>query len=368
MQSFYVPLLVFPLFFLLLTACSDAENTVQSVRPVIVVQPTQTSVRMSAYSGEVRASQESPLAFRVAGRVSQRLVGSGEQVQAGQPLAELETHDFLLQKDAREAQLAAARASFRQVHSERERYLQLLQQKLISPAQFETIDNQYKTANAHFKQAQADFELARNQLKYAVLRAPVAGVITEQQVEVGQVVAAGQALFRLAADGEREVLFALPEQRIKNIRLGQEAKVELWSQPGMPFSGRVREISATADSLSRTYAVRVALDNTTSAPPLGQSVQVWLQSDKNRPSALSLPLSALSAESGSPYVWLLDREQSQVKRRAVHAGSYNELEVTILEGVQADDWVVASGVQMLREGQPVRALNRSGRELSEIRP
>jgi len=366
MRSFYVPLLVFPLFFLFLTACGDKENAPPTLRSVMVAQPATSSVRMSAYAGEVRARQESPLAFRVGGRVSKRLVGSGDQVQAGQPLAELESHDFLLQRDARQAQLAAARANFRQQRTERERYLRLLQQKLISPAQFETADNQYKSAEARFKQAQADLELSRNQLEYAVLRAPVDGVITAQQVEVGQVVSAGQPLFRLAADGEREVLFALPEQRIKDVRIGQPAMVELWSQPGMPFGGRIRELSATADPLSRTYAVRVALDAVAPAPPLGQSVQVWLEVDENRLPSLSVPLPAVFAENSSPYVWVFNRKQSRVKRRAVLIDRYDESQAAILEGLQADDWVVTSGVQMLVEDQQVRALDRSGRELDGV--
>jgi len=361
MRLLYVPLLV---FLLLLAACEGDPDTPPTARPVMVVQPMQAAVRMSAYAGEVRARQESPLAFRVGGKVIKRLVDSGDQVKAGQPLAELETHDFLLQQDAREAQLAAASASFKQVRTERERYLRLLQQKLISPSQFETADNQYKSAEARFKQAQADLELSRNQLEYAVLRAPVDGVITAQQVEVGQVVSPGQPLFRLAADGEREVLFALPEQRIKDVRIGQPAMVELWSQPGMPFGGRIRELSATADPLSRTYAVRMALDAIAPAPPLGQSVQVWLEANEGQLPSLSVPLSAVSADSGSPYVWVLDRKQSKVRRRAVNIGSYDEREVTITEGLQADEWVVTNGVQMLIDGQPVRALDRSGRELS----
>jgi len=368
MRWSYPPSLVFLCFFFILLSGCELEDTppTASVRSVMVVQPKQATVRMSAYAGEVRARQESPLAFRVGGKVSKRLVESGDKVKVGQPLAKLEIHDFLLQQDARNAALAAAEASFKQVHTERERYLRLLQQKLVSPSQFETADNQYKSAEARFKQAQADLELARNQLQYAVLKAPVAGVITAQQVEVGQVVSAGQPLFRLAADGEREVLFSLPEQRIKDVSIGQSALVELWSQPGMPLSGRIRELSATADSLSRTYAVRIALDATAFAPPLGQSVQVWLEADEGLPANLSVPLTAVSADNGSSYVWILDRKQARVKRRAVRIGTYNEAEVTIVEGLQADDWIVSSGVQMLIDGQPVRALERSGRELNKL--
>jgi len=110
--------------------------------------------------------------------------------------------------------------------------------------------------------------------------------------------------------------------------------------------------------------VRIALDAISPAPPLGQSVQVWLEVNEGQLPSLSVPLSAVSADSGSPYVWVLDRKQSRVKRRAVSIGSYDEREVTITEGLQADEWVVTNGVQMLIDGQPVRALDRSGRELS----
>jgi membrane fusion protein, multidrug efflux system len=118
--------------------------------------------------------------------------------------------------------------------------------------------------------------VASNQASYAVLRAPQDGVIAQRQVEVGQVVSAGQTVFTLAADGEREVLISLPEQAFGRFKIGLPVPVELWSQPGQRFSGRIRELSPSADPKSRTFAARIAFTAGKVPAELGQSARVFI--------------------------------------------------------------------------------------------
>jgi multidrug efflux system membrane fusion protein len=92
---------------------------------------------------------------------------------------------------------------------------------------------------------------------------------------------------------------------------------------------------------------------------LGQSARVFIAHNGEVP--LSVPLSALTAEKGQPYVWVVDPTDSTLKRRHVRVGAYAENSVPVLEGLQAQDWVVAAGVQVLREGQRVRPVDRANR-------
>jgi multidrug efflux system membrane fusion protein len=325
----------------------------------MVVQPQPATDMMDAYAGEVRARLEPELAFRIGGKVAKRLVEVGNHVRKDQPLAELDPQDVRLQLEAIRAQVAAAEANLQLVKAERDRYKTLLGRNLVSRSQYDNAENTYRAGSARLKQVKAEFNVANNQAGYAVLRASEDGVVARRMVEVGQVVAAGQTVFTLAADGEREVLISLPEQAFERFKVGQDVAVELWSQPDQRFSGRIREMSPSADPQSRTFAARVAFTEGKVPAELGQSARVFIAHNGEVP--LAVPLSALTAEKGQPYVWVVDPKTSTLKRTNVQIGPYGEKTVPVLEGLQASDWVVAAGVQVLREGQQVRPVNRDNR-------
>ncbi|MNN19174.1 Multidrug resistance protein MdtA precursor [compost metagenome] len=191
-----------------------------------------------------------------------------------------------------------------------------------------------------------------------MLRAPQDGVVAKRLVEVGQVVAAGQTVFTLATDGEREVLISLPEQNFGRFKVGEPVSVELWTQPDQRLAGRIRELSPSADPKSRTFAARIAFKTGTVPVELGQSARVFVQAADVVP--LSVPLSALTAENGVTYVWVVSANNT-LKKAPVRVGAFGEKTVPVLEGLNASDWVVAAGVHVLLEGQQVRPVDRSNR-------
>ncbi|MDD1014516.1 efflux RND transporter periplasmic adaptor subunit [Pseudomonas rubra] len=343
---------------LLLAACGQESAPQTSLRPAMVVQPQPASAAADSYPGEVRARFEPELAFRIGGKVSKRLVEEGQRVKAEQALAELDPQDVRLQLEASRAQLAAAEANLTLVKAERDRYKTLLDRQMVSHSQFDNAENLYRAGLARLKQVRAEFDVAGNQAEYAVLRASQDGVIAKRQVEVGQVVAAGQTVFTLAADGEREVLIGLPEQNFGRFKVGQTVSVELWSQPDQRFNGRIRELSPSADPRSRTFAARIAFTAGKVPAELGQSARVYIQHAEQVP--LAVPLSALTAENGQTFVWRVDANNT-LKRVPVRVGAYGENTVPVLEGLNASDWVVAAGVHVLQEGQQVRPVDRSNR-------
>ncbi|AIZ31873.1 efflux RND transporter periplasmic adaptor subunit [Pseudomonas parafulva] len=343
---------------LLLTACGAEVATPVAPRPALVIQPQPAVAAADSYPGEVRARFEPALAFRIAGKVSKRLVEEGQRVKADQPLAELDPQDVRLQLDASRAQLAAAEANLALVRAERDRYQRLIDRQMVSRSQYDNAENLYRAGLARLKQAKAEVEVAGNQAAYAVLRAPQDGVIAQRLVEVGQVVAPGQTVFTLAADGEREVAIGLPEQQFARFAVGQPVSVELWSQPGQRFVGRIRELSPAADPRSRTFAARVAFASTSIPAQLGQSAKVYIAGAERSP--LSVPLSAVTAEQGQAYVWRVGRDH-RVQRASVRIGPYGAESLPVLAGLDAGDWVVAAGGHVLREGQEVRPVDRSNR-------
>ncbi|MDB6050437.1 MAG: transporter [Pseudomonas sp.] len=345
---------------LLLTGCGHEEPVQAVVRPAMVVQPQLASLSMDSYPGEVRARFEPDLAFRIPGKVIKRLVEEGERVKANQPLAELDPQDVRLQLEASRAQVTAAEANLQLVRAERDRYKTLMDRQMVSKSQFDNAENLFRAGEARVKQIKAEFTVADNQAGYSVLRASQDGVIARRLVEVGQVVAAGQTVFTLATDGEREVLISVPEQSIGSVKIGQAVAVELWAQPDQRFPGRIRELSPAADPRSRTFAAKVTFAAGKVPPVLGQSARVFVQAGET--SAMSVPLSALTAENGATYVWRIDTDNT-LKRTPVRVSAYGQDTVPVLEGLSATDWIVAAGVHVLHEGEKVRPVDRSNREV-----
>ncbi|WP_339531620.1 efflux RND transporter periplasmic adaptor subunit [Pseudomonas mucidolens] len=361
MRSTFLHLALPASLLFLLTACGHEETAPATVRPAMVVHPEPSAQAMESYPGEVHARYEPDLAFRIGGKVIRRLVEEGERVKANQPLAELDPQDVRLQLEATRAQVAAAEANLSLVRAERDRYKTLMDRQMVSRSQYDNSENLYRSGLARLKQIKAEFDVASNQAGYAVLRAPRDGVVAKRAVEVGQVVAAGQTVFTLATDGEREVLISLPEQTFGRFEIGQPVSVELWSQPDKRFEGRIRELSPAADPKSRTFAARIAFSAGEVPAELGQSARVCIQTEGVI--ALSVPLSALSAQNGEPYVWLV-KPDNTLKRVPVRIGAFAEKSVPVLEGLNPSDWVVAAGVHVLHEGQQVRPVDRSNRAVN----
>ncbi|WP_202845390.1 efflux RND transporter periplasmic adaptor subunit [Luteimonas saliphila] len=350
----------------LLAACAGEQAPAEAPRPVLVEQPAGgADAAVTAYAGEVRAREESPLAFRIGGNLVRRHVDAGDSVRKGQVLAELDPGDQRLQVQAAQAQLAAAEAELARARADRARYAALAGEQLVSASAMDAQETAWKAADERARAARAELEVARNQAAYAQLQAPRDGVIANRLVEAGEVVAAGQAVFSLAGDGGREVAIALPESRIRELAIGQPVEIELWNAPGERLSGTLREIAAAADPQARTYAARVALDP--AAQPsveLGQSARVYVAGNGTR-AALSVPLSALqSGPGGGHAVWVVEPDDGTLALVPVELGDFGETRVPVLSGLAADDWVVSAGGHLLREGQRVAPVDRDNRPVA----
>ena len=349
-----------------LAGCGDDSATQDTARPAWVVQATTQGAAPTAYAGEVRARYEPALAFRIGGKISKRFVDVGARVKKDQPLAELDASDVGLQRDAAQAQLSSAEADLALATSELERYRDLVDQQLVSRSLYDARVSQHEAALARVRQARAQANVSVNQAGYAVLRAPASGVIAQRLAESGQVVAAGQTVFVLAEDGEREVAISVPERDARDFSVGRPLAVELWSRPGERFPGSLREISPSADPQARTFAARVSFEPGDTPVDLGQSARVYANGG-DQP-VLTVPLSAVHEMDGEAALWVVDPEDSSVHLRPVALGAYGENRVPVLQGLAAGDWVVAAGVHLLLEGQRITPIDDQNRPVDLAPP
>ncbi|SNX46567.1 membrane fusion protein, multidrug efflux system [Acinetobacter puyangensis] len=356
-MSDFAKILILGLVALCLQACSKPQAEVEQEKIVMVTQPVNQQSQLHSYAGDVVARQQTALAFRVGGQLIERYADVGDRVKVGQVLAKLDVKDADLQLNAARAQLEQAQAAEKNAQVEYQRFQQLLPDHAVSRSQFDAIENQYKAALSSLKQAQANYAVAQNQTRYNQLLANKNGVITERNIEVGQVVAAGQAAYQIAIDGEREVAIGVPEQVINQMKVGQSAWISLWSTPDQRHGGFIREIAPAADQ-TRTFAVKVAFKNSNVPIQLGQSARVFFNLEQA--SQLNVPLASISAVNQNPYVWIL-KPDNTLNKVLVTMGEYQHDVVPILSGLKADQWVVVGGVHLLREGQKVKPVDRENR-------
>ena len=337
----------------LLAGCSKSVPTDEPVRAVKLVTVGMDRITAGAeFAGEVRARVESRLAFRVGGKVIARQVELGQRVKAGQVLAQLDPQDYQLAVDAARAALIAAQSNRDLAAADFKRFKELREQNFISGADLERRDAGLKAAQAQLEQAQAQLAAQGNQAAYARLVADAPGVVTAVEAEVGQVVAAGTPVLWVAQDGLRDVVFAVPEDRVAAIRPGSAVEVRVWSTKAT-LRGSVREVAASADPVTRTFGVKLALA-AKDAPALGTTVSVLPQAlDRGGAPVIKLPTSAFYQQGKSAAVWVLDSASMTVRLQIVEIATADGNEVVVAAGLQPGMRVVSAGVHVLSPGQKV---------------
>ncbi|MCW3477183.1 efflux RND transporter periplasmic adaptor subunit [Limobrevibacterium gyesilva] len=344
---------------LLLTACLEraqpaVENAVRPVQAVRVILAPAEAPR--SYAGTIRPRREADIAFRASGRMVAREVDMGARVTAGQELARLDPTDLGLPVRSAEADLASAEAQARQAVADALRSRTLLAQGWVATAIDETKQAAARTAQERVASARAALELARNRLDYAVLKAPVDGVVTAVVADPGTVVSEGQPVLRIAQAGELEAEVALPESAVADA--GAPATVTLWARPDAALKASLRELSPTADPRLRTYAARYVIENPPAWLALGMTATVRLARTDTAEVA-SLPTSALADRGDGPMVWVVDATAGRLEARHVHLHALRQ-DRALVTGLKQGELVVGLGVQKLDPAARVK--------VADIRP
>lgn len=343
---------------LLLCACSKPVERVEIVRPVraVAVGPAENRALVEL-SGEIQPRYESRLGFRVGGKLTGRHVEVGSTVKRGQLLMQLDPQDLQLAQSQARAAVSAADSTLALARSDAERYRELRQKNFVSQALLDAKEAAYKSALAGHEQASAALKIQINQSGYNNLYADADGVITGIDAEVGQVVAAGMPVVRLARSGEKEVRVSIPEDQVEVLRQVSDLKVRTWANSQAALEGRLRELSPVADPATRTYTAKISLPKAGPEVRLGMTATV--QFGVPAPAAIRLPLSALFRQKEGTAVWVV--ENGKVALAAVQVAGTSGNELLVASGLNPGQVVVTAGVNQLQAGQKVSLL---GEELS----
>lgn len=348
----------------MLCACSPQQPTVQAPRPVHTVEISYDNAReVHRYMGTVQSRHEVDQAFRVGGKVVQRQVDVGQIVLEGEVLAVLDDNDYRLAVEAARQQWAAADELARQAESDRKRLSALKADGSVSAADDERAHTTAQTAQATAEAEARKLELARNRLKYTVLRASRSGVVTTVRFEVGQVVAEGQAVVSIANPGEPEIVVDVPEDHLAKFQQAS-FKASLASAPNETFAVELRELSPQAAAQTRTFRARLKPLGTRSLP-LGATATLVAERELTNSTVALVPATALTQSNGQPALWMVmpagDKAEGRVELVQVSVLGYRNDDV-LISGPQAGARVITAGVQKMAPGMTVALLGATSVE------
>ncbi len=353
--------------FLFNPGCGDSEAPAPTdvVRPVRYVEVLAGgSGRVRTFSGLSRAGLESRLSFKVAGTVDNIAVSVGDNVQAGQLLARLDEGDLRLQKEEAEAALRSQQARSRNAQADYERLRGLYENGHAAIGDLDAARANSETATASVRSAEKAVELARRQLGYARLTAPVEGSIASVLSEENENVQAGQTVCILTSGDLPEVEVSVSESLIFLIRVGTEVRVRFDAVPNRTFNAVVTEVGVSPTGASTTFPVTVRLREAESnvRPGMAAEVDISFQAPggENR---IVVPAVAVGEDRRGRFVFVVRDVQSEegvARRVTVETGDLDSDGLEIVTGLSDGDILVTAGVHHLEDGQRVRVPGLAG--------
>ncbi len=335
-----------------LAGCKPQKQAdIRTATPLVQVARVRPADAGShAYTGIVTARVRSDLGFRVQGKVTERLVDTGQPVTRGQVLMRIDPTDYGHAVTVQSGDVAAARARWVQAAADERRYRGLVGSGAVSQSTYDQAKAAADSARAQLSAAEAQEKVARNQDNYAELLADADGTVVETLAEPGQVVSAGQTVIRLAHAGPREAAVDLPET--ERPALGSAATASLYGG-SVDVTAHLRQLSDAADVSTRTFEARYVLDGAGAQAPLGATVTLRLA--ESQPGGLvEIPLGALDDEGQGPGIWVIDPATAHVAYRPVQVAALGAETATLRQGARPGEQIVASGGHFLHAGEQVQ--------------
>jgi len=346
---------------LVVLSCADKEEPPEIIRPVRYQPVFSTGGnRVRTFTGVAQAGLESQLSFRVPGIVKSVPVEVGDAVEAGQLIAELDPSDYRLQAQQADAALAQAKAQSRNTDANYERVRALYENNNASRTDLDAARAASESGKAAVLAAEKQLELARLQVSYTRLTAPIAGAIAEVRVEVNENLQTGSVVALLTSGTHLEVRVSIPGLLISQIEEGAKVEVEFDAFPDRVFPALVTEVGVAATGMVTAFPVTVQLEQSHDGirPGMAASVSFLFESRNDRECFL-VPEVAGGEDRAGRFVYLVEILPDEsglgiVRRRAVTVGELTSGGLEILDGLSDGDLLVTAGISRIKDGQRVR--------------
>jgi len=327
---------------------------------VQVIHPKRGELVQEVFgTGTLEAKVVVALSAKITGKVTAVLVDQGDTVAEGQVVARLEATDYENSVKVAEAALGQARAQQEKSDRDVARNREMLRKNYISEADFDNLVTASHVAEANTKRAEADLGFARARLGDTVIRSPVAGLVTVRNLEVGDTVVPGTAIFRIADTQKLWIEAMVDEQQAGVLQLGQPARITFRSQPGKAYPGRLERLAREADRVTEEREADVTVDP---LPPdwfIGAKADAYIETGRQK-DALKVPSRALAPRGGQRGVFVA--EDGRARWKPVQVGLTSRDAVEITGGVDGGAWIVADpivGQKSIGDGQRIAPFTKA---------
>ena len=331
------------------TTAAEPEKKPEIIRQALVVQPIPSAGgKLRTFPAIVEASDQTDLAFRVAGQLTKLTVKSGQRVKRGQLLAQVDPNDFRNTLADRKAKLDLATTQYQQTYT-------LFQKKYASKAELD----QYR---AGLRSAETSVKQAQDNLTYTSIRAPFSGVVSHVSVENYQFIQPQQTIVQIQRSGNVGIRFDVPESvftQMRKIDNYESLCADVRFGTGQEsYTACYKEHDLVPDALTRTYPVLFSLQDPDQITVLaGMSATISMDLSKISKSmnnnVVLIPVEAVFDQNDQRFVWKLDKALTLHKHPITVSGISNNM-IKVSQGLVPTDLIVAAGVSHLSEGQKIR--------------
>lgn len=345
--------ITFILILVLTPGCGrkKAKNTAVEAIPVKVTSVTSGDIKENFITtGTVEAVESASISSKVSGRVLAVRVRLGDHVSKGQTLVSLDKEDFNHQLNQAKATLAQAEVNFKQSRDNFNRKQKLFTQQIISQQEFDAAQNEMEIAATQLKQAQVGIAMIETQLRNTEIQAPINGFIGRRMVNEGEMVSPGVPLIELVDLSRVYITVNLSDSYITQVTRGQKVQVSITTAPKRYYHGTVYHISPVADPETKTFPVKIILDNTSNVFKEGMLAEVRMNFNEKH-NVLKIPVDAVIDEIGTKSVYVIKGKKAV--RTIVEVGVSDGKTVEIISGLTASDKVVTLGQNNLEDGSKV---------------
>jgi RND family efflux transporter MFP subunit len=352
-------LLILPLA-IFLAGCSDKPVEITREEKAIPVRAECVELRTIgveySVSGIAKTQKSATLSFRVPGFIESMAANLGDFVPARTLIARLDRRDYLSEIELAEAGLEGARLAVESARSDFQRISGLHAEKMISQQDFDQSATALKLAETSLAEASTKIRVTRRRLSYAELVVPYDCSITGIHSQEGEFVSTGTPVVSVCSLNPLAIEIGVPESEIARISRQDQASITLSSFPNERFSGTVSSIGASADPLTRTFPVEIAIENP--EMKIKPGMVAWVQlSLSHAKEVVTIPLTAVvKNEIGQPVAFVVDDKTERVQARQIELGQAFAKEVEILNGLAVEETIVVDGQHYLDDGQKIRII------------
>jgi RND family efflux transporter MFP subunit len=373
-----------------LSGCTDKKQEVfkeqksnkEMTRHVLVKE-----IRVSEYleelslSGNIIPVQTVKTAFKIPGVISEVLVNEGDRVEKGQVIAKLKQQDYAIKVKATSAELAAAelqieteipakinqaKAQYDLTKASYERAQALFEQEAVSKAQLDEIsaklivdENTYQQAQdakgiaeTKLQMAEASLEAARTTIDDTVIYSPISGVVLQKTMQEGEVTAAGYPVAVIGQLDEVWVQIGVSDEYINSLYKGQAAEVYVYGTQEVQ-KAVIDEIGSLADAKTRTFPVKLLVDNKEGKLKLGMVTKGRLPINQSQ--KVAIPLGSVMQLSDGPAVYVYSDKAQTVSKKRIETGEILKDQIEVLDGLESGDKLVVEGQFVIKDGDKVAA-------------